>query len=125
MFMRVRTVAVAVVAVAAAAAALLALGRGGGHHATRDPARTRLASATHRHAQRPLHLVARSAGRLASPLQDAAGAAVGGGRALLLGGLTAGDVSSADERIVAARSDRLLGRLPTALHDAAAVTVGG
>ena len=44
---------------------------------------------------------------------------------MLLGGLTAADISRSDVRIVAANGDRPGGALPTAVHDAAAVRLGG
>jgi YVTN family beta-propeller protein len=72
----------------------------------------------------PLHLVARSAGSLAAPVQDAAGAALKQGSVLLLGGLTAADVSTSAMRVVSAGRDQALGRLPVALHDAAAARLG-
>ena len=43
---------------------------------------------------------------------------------MLLGGLTAADASRADVRVATARGDRAAGRLPTAVHDAAAVRIG-
>ncbi len=72
----------------------------------------------------PLHLVERLTGSLAAPLQDPSSASLGGGRVLLLGGLTAAD-ASADSIIVATASGaRSLGRLPSARHDTAAVRIG-
>lgn len=44
---------------------------------------------------------------------------------MLLGGLTAADTSRADIRIATASRDRAAGQLPTALHDTAAVRLGG
>ncbi|HZR92288.1 MAG TPA: hypothetical protein VFA44_07770 [Gaiellaceae bacterium] len=67
--------------------------------------------------ERPLHA-------LPVPLQDAAVAAAGSERALLLGGLTAGDTSTAETTLVSSRGARRLGRLPAPLHDAAAVRLG-
>jgi YVTN family beta-propeller protein len=70
------------------------------------------------------HLSERTTGGLAAPVQDAAAVALGGGRAMLLGGLTAADVSR-DDVVIATRSgDRAAGRLPTAVHDTAAVRFG-
>ena len=43
---------------------------------------------------------------------------------MLLGGLTASDISRADVRIVDARGDHRVGSLPVALHDTAAVLLG-
>jgi YVTN family beta-propeller protein len=72
---------------------------------------------------RPRRLVERGGGALAAPVQDAAATRVPGG-AMLLGGLTAADQSRTDIRIAAGGRDRSAGTLPTALHDAAAVTIG-
>jgi YVTN family beta-propeller protein len=72
----------------------------------------------------PTQLVESVTGSLAGPLQDPSAAALGGGRVLLLGGLTAADTSS-DSVIVATASDaRSLGRLPSARHDTSAVRIG-
>jgi hypothetical protein len=69
-------------------------------------------------------LLERRTGSLAAPLQDAAGAALDGRRAMLLGGLTA-DGTSTDRILVAdSRSARLRTALPRALHDSAAVRLG-
>ena len=57
-------------------------------------------------------------------MQDAAAAALGGNRIMLLGGLTAADTSRTDIRIATPSSDRAAGNLPTALHDTAAVRLG-
>jgi YVTN family beta-propeller protein len=70
------------------------------------------------------NLVERRTGSLQSPVQDAAGVALGGDRAMLLGGLTASDISRADIRVVTSASDRVAGALPTAVHDTAAVRIG-
>src|SRR6185437_12952029 len=68
-------------------------------------------------------LVPRTAGTLDSPVQDAAAAPYAGG-AVLIGGLTPADVSS-DAIVTATRAGaRRVGRIPTALHDSAAVTLG-
>ncbi|HWB22697.1 MAG TPA: YncE family protein [Gaiellaceae bacterium] len=61
---------------------------------------------------------------LAAPVQDAAAAAAGG-RAILLGGLTAADTSTDAILSVGATGSRVLGRLPSARHDTAAATIGG
>ena len=66
----------------------------------------------------------RVTGSLGAPLQDPASALAGAG-ALLLGGLTAADTSSASIVFVNRHGDRPRGTLPTARHDAAAVTIGG
>jgi YVTN family beta-propeller protein len=69
------------------------------------------------------HLVPVSSGSLSAPVQDAAAAPYGRG-AILIGGLTAAD-TSADSIVVSAGSaGRQIGRIPTALHDSAAVTIG-
>jgi DNA-binding beta-propeller fold protein YncE len=71
-----------------------------------------------------MHLAERALGSLAAPVQDAAAVAFEGGRAMLLGGLTAADISRVDIRVVAAHSDHRVGSLPVALHDTAAVRIG-
>ena len=69
-------------------------------------------------------LVPVAAGALASPVQDAAAAPHAGG-AVLVGGLTSADVSS-DAIVSATRAGSArIGRIPTALHDSAAVQIGG
>jgi YVTN family beta-propeller protein len=82
------------------------------------------AAPARRAAVREWHLAARVTGRLGSPLQDAAPAAVGNGVALL-GGLTASDTST--DTILRATSGgaRVIGHLPAAVHDAAAANLGG
>ena len=68
-------------------------------------------------------LVPVAAGNLANAIQDAAAAPYGGG-AVLIGGLTPADVSS-DEIVTATRAgSQRVGRIPGALHDSAAVTIG-
>jgi hypothetical protein len=75
------------------------------------------------HAVAPSRLVPTPAGQLAAPVQDPAAAPFAGG-AVLLGGLTAADVST-DAIVTATRAGtRRAGTLPGALHDAAAVTIG-
>ena len=75
---------------------------------------------------RPLRLAERPLGSLQAPVQDAAAVALGGGRALLLGGLTAADTSRTDVRAVGEGGvDRRVGSLPQGLHDTAAVLLGG
>jgi YVTN family beta-propeller protein len=64
-----------------------------------------------------------AAGRLGTPVQDAAVTAVPGG-VMLLAGLTAADTSRSDVAFAHVGGDRLLSHLPGALHDAAAVTLG-
>jgi YVTN family beta-propeller protein len=69
-------------------------------------------------------LVEHVTGALPAPLQDPSVAPQSGGRALLLGGLTAADQST-DEIIAAtAHTARVVGHLPSARHDTAAVTLG-
>ena len=71
-----------------------------------------------------VHLVERRTGSLPSALQDPAPAALGGGRAMLLGGLTAQDTSTNTILVARAGGAGQRGRLPGALHDAAAVRLG-
>jgi len=47
-----------------------------------------------------------------------------GGKVLLLGGLNAADVSTADIRTIVRGQERTIGRLPTVFHDGAAVGIG-
>ena len=72
---------------------------------------------------RALRVRASPAGSLAAPLQDAAMASVGG-KLLLLGGLDAADVSTAEIRTVTGGRERTIGRLPSVFHDGAAVGIG-
>ncbi len=58
-------------------------------------------------------------------MQDAAGAAVGPARVVLAAGLTAADTSRADIIAITGARERVLGRLPAAVHDAAAVSSRG
>ena len=113
-------------AVAAGAAAVLR-----GHSSTSKAATTTGQTATAPHVVRTTQrittqtvLVERSTGTLGSPVQDAAGAPLPGGRAMLLGGLTAGDTSRPDVVIATTRTDHAAGTLPVGLHDTAAVTLG-
>jgi YVTN family beta-propeller protein len=68
-------------------------------------------------------VIERATGALPAPGQDAAGASAAG-QAILLGGLTAADTSS--DAIVAARPSaaHVIGQLPSARHDTAAVAIG-
>jgi DNA-binding beta-propeller fold protein YncE len=76
-------------------------------------------------AVRVSRLVATRTTRLSKPLQDAAAAGtIDGTQALLLGGLTASDVSTNGVRILGAAAEKTLGRLPVPLHDSAAVRLG-
>jgi DNA-binding beta-propeller fold protein YncE len=102
--------------------ALLA-GCGGGHKQAAPAASV----STHaRPATLPLpvtHVRAVPAGTLATAVQDAAAAPFHGG-AVLVGGLTPADVST-DEIVAATRAgSQRVGRIPGALHDAAAATIG-
>jgi YVTN family beta-propeller protein len=72
----------------------------------------------------PRTLVARRAGRLDAPLQDAAAVPLDGSRAMLLGGLTAADTSTDAVSVISRDRERATGRLPTAVHDAAAARLG-
>jgi YVTN family beta-propeller protein len=108
----------------------LLTGCGGSRHpvATTTQAPPRVATtqshrAAHRH-QRSLRLVEHPTGSLAAPVQDAASAAIPRGRAMLLGGLTASDVSRADVVVAGSTGGRSAGVLPEAVHDTAAVRIG-
>ncbi|MEN3341760.1 MAG: hypothetical protein V7644_1164 [Actinomycetota bacterium] len=99
---------------------------GGAHrHAVSTTAAVRNAPPLrHPRARRPVRrLVPVAAGTLVDPVQDAAAAPYAGGAALV-GGLTSADVST-DAIVTATRAgSRRVGRVPAALHDAAAVTLG-
>ena len=116
---------VALACVIAVVAGFFAIGRGN-HSSTSPPSndRTPVAAAAARSKPRFRNLVERRTGTLQSAVQDAAGVALGGNRAMLLGGLTAADISRADIRIATSASDRAAGALPTAVHDTAAVRIG-
>jgi YVTN family beta-propeller protein len=70
-----------------------------------------------------IRLVEHGTGSLPAPLQDPSVASLPGGRALLLGGLTAADQSTDEIIEASAREARVLGHLPSARHDTAAVTI--
>ncbi len=119
-------------ALVAASTIGLAIWLGSGEQRS-DP--TRKSSADGRHAsaparsnegtgQRLLRLAARETGTLQAAVQDAAAVALGGDRALLLGGLLADGTSSDAVLLVGSGGARPAGRLPEALHDAAAVRLG-
>ncbi len=72
----------------------------------------------------PTRLVEHVTGSLPAPLQDPSVAALPGGRGLLLGGLTAADQSTDQILVAGARGARVIGRLPSARHDTAAVAIG-
>jgi YVTN family beta-propeller protein len=110
------------------AVCLPAVGCGGSHAAqTTVGTATRAAAPTGKNeASRPLpirRLVPVDAGTLDSAVMDAAPAPFAGG-AVLLGGLTAADTSRDDIVTVSRSGSRSVGHLPTAVHDAAAVTIG-
>jgi YVTN family beta-propeller protein len=111
----------------AAAVILVLAGCGAHRHATATTRATTTATsakpAVRVHHAKPVRLAPVDAGVLPAPLQDAAAAPYAGG-AILIGGLTASDVSS-DQIVVATRAGaRDVGRLPVAFHDSAAVTLG-
>jgi hypothetical protein len=70
-------------------------------------------------------LVTRPAGTLTQPVQDTAATYVSGRGTLLIGGLTATDMSTGDIRRLAGRRDHSIGALSPGRHDAAAVTLNG
>jgi DNA-binding beta-propeller fold protein YncE len=102
----------------------VAVGGGGSRHTA--SAAVRAAATRTTQAARPAtvqRLVPVSAGTLDAAVQNTAAAAFGGG-AVLLGGLTAADTSRNDIVTVTRAGSRRIGRLPTALHDSAAVALG-
>ena len=119
---------VAIACVIAVVAGFFAIGHGGGSSQSppsNDGTPVSAAAArTARSKPRLRNLVERRTGTLQSAVQDAAGVALGGDRAMLLGGLTAADISRADIRIATSAGDRAAGALPTAVHDTAAVRIG-
>src|SRR5690349_17402223 len=123
----------ACIAAAAVAVAGLAGCGGSGHASARAQTKTAAQDSSTRAEsavgptrvhQPALRLVERRTGTLDAPVQDAAAVALGHDRAMLLGGLTAADVSRADVRIATAAHDRPAGTLPVAVHDSAAVRIG-
>src|SRR5262245_52847673 len=95
----------------------------GGSTSSDSPPPARPAQRTTR---RPtVHLATTGNGALSQPLQDAAAVRVDPAHALVLGGLDSTDTSTDAIRLVGASGDRRLGRLPDALHDSAAVSLGG
>jgi hypothetical protein len=74
-------------------------------------------------ARRPARVSVSLAGRLPAPVQDPATTALGG-KVLLIGGLDQSDVSVADVTRADVHGARVIASLPTALHDAAAATLG-
>jgi YVTN family beta-propeller protein len=110
------------------AAGILVAACGGTQAATATGPSTRATTqtSTKDDASRPLpirRLVPVDAGTLDTAAQDAAPAPFAGG-AVLLGGLTAADTSRDDIVTVSRSGSRRVGRLPTPVHDAAAVTIG-
>ena len=104
---------------------LLLAGCGGGSHKARqsDPPKTGTSADPVRRVATVKRLVPVAAGNLASAVQDAAAAPYSGG-AVLLGGLTAADVST-DQIVTATRAgSQRVGHIPTAVHDSAAVKIG-
>ena len=118
---------IAAAAAGLAAALLLRSGGSGSSIAsTRAPATAAAApSPPRRPPPRPVRLVERQLPALAAPVQDAAAVALDGRRLLLLGGLTASDTSTDEIVATGAGDPRAAQRLPSAVHDAAAVRLGG
>ena len=80
--------------------------------------------AKHARARAGSALTAQPAGRLNSPVQDAAGTDLAG-TAVLIAGLTASDTSRADIVTIRNGRERVPGQMPIAIHDTAAVALGG
>ena len=115
---RIRAALIGALGALAVVAAIVGSRGGGGHDVVRPrPARPR--PAVH-----PVKLGAVVVGQLSAPVQDAAVTGLGASRTVLLGGLTAADVSRPD--VVTMRGSRQTGHalLPVPLHDAAAATLG-
>jgi YVTN family beta-propeller protein len=108
-------------------ASLVLAGCGAGKRSPATTASATSATAAHRSVVDTVlpirRLVPRTAGTLASPIQDAAAAPFGGG-AVLVGGLTPADVSSGAIVTATRAGSRTVGAIPQALHDSAAVTIG-
>jgi len=121
-----RRVGALVVLLGAAIAIVVAVATRGGRRSVSVPPTTGVPVAVQsaRSTRHPVRLAEHPTGRLAAPVQDAAVVALSGGRAMLLGGLTATDSSRAEIRIASRGGDRAAGELPRALHDAAAVRLG-
>jgi YVTN family beta-propeller protein len=101
--------------------------RGSGRHAAAPPARPAAAAPARAPAPAPApaaELVERRLPPLAEPVAGAAAAPFAAGM-LVAGGLTSGAVSTDAVRLVRAGRDGHVARLPQALHDAAAVALGG
>jgi YVTN family beta-propeller protein len=97
-----------------------------GHRSTTMPRTTQPQSVAvvSKKIRRVTRLLERAGRPLSSPVQDAAVAAVGG-RAVLLGGVTATDTSTDSILTATASASRVIGRLPSARHDTAAAAIGG
>ena len=122
-------VAVVVLAVAGGASLVGTSLVGGGSGNSRGADRTTTARTTFIASRKqvrraPTRLVERVTGALPAALQDPSVAGLGGGRALLLGGLTAADQSTDQILVANARGARVIGHLPSARHDTAAVRLG-
>ena len=115
-----------VVRVAAVAALAVALVGCGGARTAASTTSTTAARTVHdrKPPALPVRLAARPLPSLSAGVQDAAAVSWQGG-ALLVGGLTPADVSTSAISAVRTSGDRAVGRLPQALHDAAAVVLGG
>jgi hypothetical protein len=72
-----------------------------------------------------LHVSVRQTGVLPRPIQDAAAAALPADGFLLIGGLDQSEASHQEVLSGAVNGARTVGRLPTALHDACATSLGG
>ena len=105
-------------------ALVLLAGCGGAHQAAQTSPPTRVNAPDPVRRAAPIRRLAPvAAGNLANAIQNAAAAPYAGG-VVLIGGLTPSDVSS-NEIVTATRAgSRLVGRIPTALHDSAAVRIG-
>ncbi len=73
----------------------------------------------------PPQPVARSTGSLASPREGASATLAPDGSVILLGGIGPSPATSTEVRRLSNGRDALIGHLPIALHDTAAVTLGG
>jgi YVTN family beta-propeller protein len=122
-----------VVAAATIGAAALGVWLIGERKTGRQPAATTHAAARStpasqpapkRRLRTPSRLTEQVTGQLPAPLQDPSVASLATGRALLLGGLTAADQSTDEILRAGARGARVIGHLPSARHDTAAVTLG-
>jgi YVTN family beta-propeller protein len=105
--------------------ALAASGCSAGHKRAAKSTLDAAAAKPPHHARASIRVVSISVGSLGAPLQDAAAAQIGEGRLVLLGGLDAADASTDAIHVLAGSRESARGRLPDALHDAAAVRLGG